>query len=211
MTVIHSGASALNNLTLRLPLVATMRIHESMNGVAEQKATDRVDMWLADLGQPVKLSRWATGFRTPELGVFSPAAMAERRATILDATSSSEDCRVVLLAHPGIDSTLPRAGFVIDAFGRCVARTLEVQPHLEAGALIVADGSDTTVNTTLVIDGQHLPVTGTLRTHLDEQSVRLGLQLSSPDSAALMTISMAGRLTPGSPRTLLQAVTALAA
>lgn len=202
MTIALDREARIGGLSLRLPALASLRLHQSWAAPQPASSTHGTEMWLADLDTPVRLSRWAQGFRSYDLGAFDAVGLAARKREILDA-AGLDGGRVLMLAHPSDEVDTPRIHWVLDDEGQVVAHAVEIIQGGRRAGLFVAGCGSAHVTGSLEIDGLSVAAEGQLRVHLDDGGVRVGLQLTTSLGVPLVTISMTGTLASGSSRALI--------
>lgn len=202
--------TSFSDLGLSLPALARLRLHQTWTAPLPVSSTQAAELWLADLALPVRLSRWAHGFRSYDLGAFTADEFAARKRDVLAACGRT-DGRVLMLAQPARDAVAPRIYWVLEEDDTPVAHIAEIVHDGERLGLFVTGAEGRHVQGRLVIDGIPTETVGQLRAHLDADGVRVGLQLTSVDGSPVLTMSLTGTLTSGSSRALIQSAQRAAA
>ena len=202
--------TSFSDLGLSLPALARLRLHQTWTAPLPVSSTQAAELWLADLDLPVRLSRWAHGFRSYDLGAFTADEFAARKRDVLTACGRT-DGRVLMLAQPARDAVAPRIYWVLEEDDTPVAHIAEIVHDGERLGLFVTGAEGRHVQGRLVIDGTPTETVGQLRAHLDADGVRVGLQLTSVDGSPVLTMSLTGTLASGSSRALIQSAQRAAA
>ena len=202
--------TSFSDLGLSLPALARLRLHQTWTAPLPVSSTQAAELWLADLALPVRLSRWAHGFRSYDLGAFTADEFAARKRDVLTACGRT-DGRVLMLAQPARDAVAPRIYWVLEEDDTPVAHIAEIVHDGERLGMFVTGAEGRHVQGRLVIDGIPTETVGQLRAHLDADGVRVGLQLTSVDGSPVLTMSLTGTLASGSSRALIQSAQRAAA